>query len=806
MTSGSDRGRTLMTTKTYPGKFASLLLVGALAATAVDSHAETTEVTGSLGRTAQTCIQLLSMLVGEGENCMYSGSGALNPVPLGPPGTDPETQNPGPWSFAAYYDSGNPNLPPFTSGAGGMTDYTPSAQQNDGKIEPLVNGSITVDGTGEDALISFELVFTSPLGGDILRHQGTVVDRYTSMTQVLDPWPVDSATPNEFGGFDYVIAEQGFPELLVFNDPAGSPCNGQAFGTMECGSSFDAAGPEIIPSPNRWTGRPGDAGLGSLEFNAGARTVGTLEGAACVDNQINPTGSTTPPCQSSKTSYAPRLELNGPNGAPGTNNVTAETVGWDNLLLRVSTNAQGNVVSAEGFDVQGYMVFGGNVACGSDPGATIPCNSWTSGYFTLVVPQATDDGPFDVVRGTPFEIDVLANDLNFNDPVTVSIEEEPQQGTAEITGLNPGEAADIRIVYTADSNAEGADSFVYTIVDANGTTSDSATVTLNILDLGANDDSATTTRNTEVIIPIGANDSFDGPVTVTVIEQPTSGTVQINGSGGPASAVTATYTPSGPAAGTPGPVIDSFVYEMEDDLLTDQATVTITINNTVPLAIAGTINSISTQGVDPVTRSGAFTAPGAGGSLGDLPANVTVSAQGSRGTASASGNVLTYVPGAGFFEGSDEFSYMITDADGETSTAAVTVTIANVAPQISNGTITTTQDSASAPFTPVITAGNGSPQQHTLVVSSQASSGSCVVSPQNATGTVVYTPNAGFSGADSCALTLTDGDGQQATATISITVNAPLADGPQLSGGSATSPLLLMLLGVSWLLRRRFKY
>jgi hypothetical protein len=765
-----------------------------------DGMAQTTTVTGSQGRAFHTCLQLLVAAVGQGENCTYSGTPAIPLPPLG----DPVTQNPGPFSQGGYYDSGNPVLPPFTSGAGGITSYNPTQNQNDGKISPVINGSVTVTGTGEDARISFNLTFTSPNGGDTIRHLGAAVaDRYTSMTQALTDWPVDSATPNAFGGFDYVIGSQGFPDRLVFNNLNGSPCNGQLFGEMECSSSFltAAQGDNGTQDRNRWNVRPGPAGLGSLEGNVGARTTGTLAAAACADNGTPNTAGATP-CRTSKVSFAPLLELNGTNATPGTG--TAETVGWDNLLLKISTDGTGRVVAGAGFDVQGYQTFGGDVPCGSDPDATVGCNSWTSGYFTLSVPTAVDDGPVPAVRGNPVEIDVLANDVNFADPVTVAITVPPLQGEATIDGLNPGPAAGIRITYTPFGDAEGTDSFEYSVTGGDGVSTDSATVSITILDIGANDDTATTRRNTAVLIPIGANDSFENPVTVELVSGPAQGTVVFSGSPGPAAGVSATYTPSS-APGTPTDE-DEFVYRMDDGDFTDEATVRITVTNVVPLARPGEISSISTQGFDPSTRSGSFTAPGPDGSLGDAPAIVTVTTAPARGSTSEAGNVITFVPAGSFFEGTDQFSYTITDADGETSSAQVTVMIPNLTPVIASGSISTAAGTPSAPFSPTITAGNGSPAQHQLQVTTQGSLGSCVVNPQNATGTVVYTPNEGASGADSCVLTLTDGDGSSATATIAVTITTRGGGSgnlPELSGGSAVHPAWAGLLGLLALLRLR---
>ncbi len=110
-------------------------------------------------------------------------------------------------------------------------------------------------------------------------------------------------------------------------------------------------------------------------------------------------------------------------------------------------------------------------------------------------------------------------------------------------------------------------------------------------------------------------------------------------------------------------------------------------------------------------------------------------------------------------------------------------------PVISDGYITTFEDNASGAFAPTITLGDGTAAQHTLAVTTQGANGSCVVTPGDATGTVVYTPNASYTGTDSCVLTLTDSDSDSDTATISVTVNTVAAndDGPITAGQSVVT-------------------
>lgn len=429
------------------------------------------------------------------------------------------------------------------------------------------------------------------------------------------------------------------------------------------------------------------------------------------------------------------------------------------------------------------------------------------GHLSLTASAAAtaeDDGPIAVLAQVLKPIDVLANDTGFNDPVTVTIDAPgPAEGTALVLG-SPGAQADVRISYTANAGAAGSDSFTYTVDD--GGSSDTATVTLTVSPPGtAGDDFATTTRNTPVDIYVGSNDvGFDDTVTVTVDNGSftAGGSAAVTaGQGGPASGIVVLYTPSA-AAGSPG-YSEEFTYTIDDGVIIPVvATVTVTVDNTVPLAIEGSITSITTVGVDPSSRTGTFETPGSGGSLGD-GGIVTITVNPARGTATVADATITFNPASDYFEGVDSFTYTITDADGEEASAEVSIVIANGSPGLPDSHIRTAEGAASVPLNPGILAGNGSLAQHGFAVTTQASNGTCAINPANWGRSVVYTPSGNFSGTDSCGLTVTDGDGESAMATVTITVDQLINNGYS-SGSSAANPLFLSLLaGVALLYRRR---
>lgn len=779
----------------------------------------TTTVKGQMGTTGQGCLQLLVIQVGESENCMYNGGPIFN-VPSISPGLYPTGESTGPFSQEAYYDS---NATP----AAFSVNYVQT--KGDGKIRQVVTGTVSIDNndtaSATDDLISLTLTLRSPGTGDVIRQLGqtssSAEDRYTTMTQVLAPYRVNFATPNASGGYDYVIGSAGFPTRLTFSDPytidpgetgggndgvpGASLCNGQLFGEMECSASFHSP---FILDPLRWipwtspgSGRPG---IGRMEGNIGARTVGTVTGLQCIDTGVNNA------CKVSKVSFYPRLNV---NNSPG-GGVTAEDVSWDELYLKVSTDANGRVVAMAGYPVQEYQVFGQNVACGSDPGASINCNSWLAEYINGGGVFAADDS-VQVDAGAAVDISVMANDQGFTNPVTVTIDTQGTKGVATVSG-SPGPASGISIHYAADVSATGSDTVIYRVTD--GTYDMTATITLLIS--GAIDDFALTTPNTPVDINVAANDILLGPTAIVTLvpnsEDPKSfsngGSATVSaGNGGPPAGIVVTYTPK-PTGPCPTEDKETFKYRIDDGVLPISiGTVTVQLS-LVPVA-TDSILVISTQGSEPLTVTGVFTPPGTGpgaclGNQGGASA-VTVTADGTYGTAvvDAATMQITYTPtDPAFYHGTDHFMYEIQDADGETSSAEVTVTIPDVTPGFHDfPNIAADQDhyTTSLPIKNVVILGNGSRDVHnTLSITAQAQHGACAVTPANATGAFVYTPNTGYVGSDSCELSITDWDGQQGSVTANITVNPVVTVTPKVGGASA-DPWSLSLCAVVPFLRRR---
>jgi hypothetical protein len=316
----------------------------------------------------------------------------------------------------------------------------------------------------------------------------------------------------------------------------------------------------------------------------------------------------------------------------------------------------------------------------------------------------------------------------------------------------------------------------------------------------ANDDAASTLDGQAVDIDVLGNDTgFTDPVTVTITTAPgiAGATAVVNGSPGNQAAVDITYTP---AAGSGG-MQDTFDYQVDDGTNVDTATVTVDIQtNALPVATDQTL-TVDTVGVDPSTLTESFdAATAAGNDPGNTPATASTDGTAANGTDSASGTTVSYTPDADFFAGSDSFGYTIMDATGDMATAQVTVDIPDADPVLDDASGTTDQDAA-VDVDLGVTPGNGSPDQHTLSVSTDAANGSCTLNGF----AVTYTPDAGFAGSDQCTIMLADGDGSADDGVVTITVNATEEIIIKLPGGSSALDLasLSLLLGLPLLRRRR---
>ncbi|MEO6522790.1 MAG: CshA/CshB family fibrillar adhesin-related protein [Mucilaginibacter sp.] len=366
-------------------------------------------------------------------------------------------------------------------------------------------------------------------------------------------------------------------------------------------------------------------------------------------------------------------------------------------------------------------------------------------------PVGADDAGVTPIN-TAISLTVTANDPDAAGS-TMALASAPTHGTVVI---GPGAG---QITYTPAANFMGNDTYTYTLTKT-GVISDSITVTISVKPVGAND-ADQTPINTPVTSTVKTNDGASGTgTTIAAGTAPLHGSIVVNASG------TITYTPNAGYTGT-----DTYKYTLTtvDGVMSDPITVTITVSSK-PIGAADIDNtSINTAVATTVIAND----PSAAGST------VAVAGSAIHGTAvtGAGAGVITYTPAAGFI-GKDTYTYTLTN--GGIVSDPITVTI-NVKPV---GVTDADQTSVNTSVTTTVKTNDGPSGTGTTVAAGTAPlHGSIVV---NASGTITYTPTAGYVGTDSYTYTLTTADG---VVSDQITVNITVGSKPVGANDTDTTPI-----------------
>ncbi|WP_154723232.1 beta strand repeat-containing protein, partial [Candidatus Thiodiazotropha endolucinida] len=271
---------------------------------------------------------------------------------------------------------------------------------------------------------------------------------------------------------------------------------------------------------------------------------------------------------------------------------------------------------------------------------------------------------------------VLNNDTGLVDvPVTVSLVSDVTNGSLTLNG-------DGTFSYTPDGSENFTDSFTYRVTDNDGETAD-ATVTINITPVSdqtpvANADSITVAEGATATTLVGGSSTVlnndtglgDTPVTVSLVTDVTNGTLTLNGDG------TFSYTHDGSENFT-----DSFTYRVTDnDGQTADATVTINItpvSDATPVANADSI-SVAEGGTITTLVGGASTVLNNDTGLGDTPVTVSLVTDVTNGSLTLNGDGTFSYTHDGSENFTDSFTYRVTDNDGETADATVTINVTPV--------------------------------------------------------------------------------------------------------------------------------
>ncbi len=641
------------------------------------------------------------------DDCSYDGG---KPLELG------NSQWVGPVFSAGYYPPGGaPQIFANTDlGAGPVSAPAPELPPGDMVGIPIARGFISIDDfetpAAIDDVIGGTLEFGSFQRNVAVSAGARVVESIDRVIHRISRVRVSSATPNGSGGFDYVVARAG--TVSAFPDPlSGSTTYGGGFTQAFTSEIASQSTPDPLDLPF-WEA-PGAHGLAALDDTSavlGSTSTATVWGFSCDDGNATPGGCATT-----------GINWDGDN-----------RVAFNNVLLKISTNSSGDVLSANAFLVQESDL--SQTAEGKD--------SWTASRLVFVgtstsLPAAFDDRRIIEVVPNAFLpsifANVLANDRMGVEPVTVTIITPPAEGSATVSSA----ASSLnQIRYTAGSATPGEQLIVYEMTDANNAT---ATAELHILvtnPVSCEDDVATGQRDADVTVDVTANDSgFDlPPIVVGISAAPEAGTTIINPDR------TITFTPPPDTGG-----IFNINYSLTDGA-NRPSVCSIRIQIPArPEAVddAAGLSVDSTKSIDVLANDIEVT---------DTPLLLTIVTEPGHGTATVDTTGATpkihYTPTAAY-TGADTLTYTVTDADADVSGIA-TVAISvfgppqNDLPACANDTIDADRDiSATIDVLANDTGLNAAPIVVEIIETTFPDPDSAVVNPDN---TITFTPPVGTGG------------------------------------------------------------
>jgi len=402
--------------------------------------------------------------------------------------------------------------------------------------------------------------------------------------------------------------------------------------------------------------------------------------------------------------------------------------------------------------------------------------SFVGGVGTFVngntLPDVQDD-QLAIKLNEAVEVDVLANDTDADGDALTLTSVSADFGTATIV--------DGLVSYTPPEGFVGTVTVTYTVSDGMGGTV-TGTLVLTVAENNipvANDDSFTSQEDESVTLDVLLNDTDEDGDTLTIIEvTAATGNVILLPSG--------ELSYQAPANFNGVVTIDYTISDGHGGTDTAQVTLTIAAVNDAPVAVDETAS---------VTEDGSVTVTVLTNDS-DIDGDVLTVAMASTDNGTVvinTGTTVTYTPEANA-NGEATFTYTISDGFGGTDTATVTMVIVaiNDAPVANNDLANVSEDSS------VIInalANDADIDGDTLIITdATANSGTVTIGSE---GNIVYTPLPNFVGTAIITYTISDGNGGEATAQITVTVenvnDAPTLEGAEVSTNQDT-PLSISVL------------
>jgi hypothetical protein len=443
-------------------------------------------------------------------------------------------------------------------------------------------------------------------------------------------------------------------------------------------------------------------------------------------------------------------------------------------------------------------VAGGSIPADASPGATasfrvrnktafvrafhdpnLRMNELSSFVITIVVGHSNSapvaiNSSLSLLEDTAGAVALKATDAD-GDALTYSIVTAPNSahGTVTISGS--------RATFTPRTNWNGTSSFTFRAMDPKGEVSNIGTVTLTVTPVNDPPSGVAAVLNTNEDIPAGINllvEDPDIPYGDThifeIVSQPSGGAGAAAISGN-----RLTYTPAANWNGSA-----SLTYRVRDSAGVWSAPATVTIN-------VAAVNDA------PVAQAKAFSTPE------DIVGSVTLSAtdidspvpsvfqivtapNAAHGTASISGNVLTFTPAANW-SGVATLTYRAQDSAGAWSApvpVTITVTPVNDPPVAVAKTLNIAEDTTGSVVLGVVDPDIPYGDTHTYQIAGVSQFGDATISGS----TLTFTPDPDWNGSTSVTYRVRDAAGVwSAPATVTITVS-PVNDKPVAQAKTLSTP------------------
>ncbi len=371
---------------------------------------------------------------------------------------------------------------------------------------------------------------------------------------------------------------------------------------------------------------------------------------------------------------------------------------------------------------------------------------------------------------TDNSLSVMSNDTLPTDAIGISI--------SEVSATNNGGSVSIAsdglsLLYSPAADFFGQETFTYTLSDSTGTST--ANVTVQVFPVNDNPNAVNDEfenvmeDSNNVLLDVLANDSIlpdanEDFSVVSVTQGDQDGSVSIGNAG-----LNVIYTPKVDYTGQ-----ETFTYTIRDDNGgEDTATVTITVlsENDAPVAGNDALN-VPEDSVDYVIDVLANDT-----SHPDPDEELTVigiggTSKGGVATVAQDGKSILYSPAPDYF-GIETFQYTVSDGNGASATAIVTVTVDDVAdaPDAVDDSFSTSIDSPGDELD-VLDNDTSDPdgQEPLTITAVTATTEGGTVSITGSGATVTYIPPSGFTGDDSFTYTITDDDGLTDEALVQVAV------------------------------------